>query len=87
MALKLKRFNPRETIEDLLPRIAPEHMHVFEIAVDDGFEIETDAHAFERIISNLIINAVRYGAPPFAILCSTRTAPWRIPRPARRFRS
>jgi len=67
MVLKVERFNARERIEELLPRVAPEHLKDFEIAVDDGFELETDAHAFERIVSNLIINAVRYGAPPFSV--------------------
>lgn len=65
--LKMERFRARDRIEELLPRVAPEHTTEFEIAVDPEFELETDAHAFERIISNLIVNAVRYGAPPFYV--------------------
>jgi signal transduction histidine kinase len=75
MRLKLERFRARERIEDLLPRIAPEHVTEFEITVDPDFELKTDAHMFERIISNLIVNAVRYGAPPF-VVASDRRNTW-----------
>lgn len=71
--LKPERFRPRDYIEDLLPRIAPDHMAQFELGVDPDFELETDAHLFERIISNLIVNAVRYGQPPFSVTSHLNT--------------
>ncbi len=67
MRLKMERFRARDSIQDLLPRIAPDHVAQFEIAVDPDFELETDSHVFARIISNLVVNAVRYGAPPFFV--------------------
>ena len=73
MRLKPERFRPRERIEDLLPRIAPEHAAKFELGVDPDFELETDAHVFERIISNLIVNAIRYGEPPFSVTSNRDT--------------
>jgi signal transduction histidine kinase len=72
--LRPERFRPRDRIEELLPRLAPEHATEFEIAVQPDFELETDSYVFERIISNLIVNAVRYGAPPFVV--SSQKGTW-----------
>ena len=65
--MKPERIRPRERIEELLPRIVPDHVTHFEVTVEPDFEVETDARVFERILSNLIVNAVRYGAPPYLV--------------------
>ena len=72
--VKPERIRPREHIEDLLPRIASEALDEFQIAVDPKVELETDVHIFERIMSNLIVNAVRHGMPPFVV--SSRQGVW-----------
>ena len=71
--VKPERFRPRERIEELLPRIAPEQAGNFELDVAADFELETDSYVFERIISNLIVNAARYGAPPYSVSATRGT--------------
>ena len=40
------------------------------LIVDDRLELETDPLAFERVASNLLENALRYGRPPIEIRVS-----------------
>jgi signal transduction histidine kinase len=61
------RFRPRERIEALVPEIAPERLGDIEIEVEQDLEVTSDPDAFERIMANLIVNAVRYGRPPIRI--------------------
>ena len=51
-----ERFHPRERIDELLARIAPERIDDVEVGVEPALEV-TDAHAFERVIGNLLTNA------------------------------
>ena len=37
------------------------------IEAEDGLFVEADPHAFDRIVSNLVANAFRYGEPPVTI--------------------
>jgi signal transduction histidine kinase len=38
-----------------------------ELAAADDLEIETDELAFDRIVSNLVVNAIRHGRPPIVV--------------------
>jgi signal transduction histidine kinase len=67
IALMPERFHPRERIYELLARIAPERIGDVEVGVEPGLEVVTDAHAFERVIGNLLTNALRYGEPPIEV--------------------
>jgi two-component system sensor histidine kinase MtrB len=66
-ALMPERFHPRECIEDLLARIAPERVEDVDVGVEPALEVVTDPHAFERVIGNLLSNALRYGEPPIEV--------------------
>jgi two-component system, OmpR family, sensor histidine kinase MtrB len=66
-ALMPERFHPRERIKDLLARIAPERVDDVEVGVEPALEVVTDPHAFERVIGNLLTNALRYGEPPIEV--------------------
>jgi signal transduction histidine kinase len=66
-ALMPERFHPRERIEDLLARIAPERVDDVAVGVEPALEVVTDPHAFERVIANLLTNALRYGEPPIEV--------------------
>jgi signal transduction histidine kinase len=66
-ALMPERFHPLERIEDLLARIAPERVDDVEVGVEPTLEVVTDPHAFERVIGNLLTNALRYGEPPIEV--------------------
>ena len=61
------RFRPRQRLETLVPEIAPDRLGDIEIAVEKNLELTSDPDAFERIMANLIVNAVRYGRPPIRI--------------------
>ncbi|HEX7254382.1 MAG TPA: HAMP domain-containing sensor histidine kinase [Gaiellaceae bacterium] len=67
IALNPERFRPRERIDELLTRIAPDRRDDVEVGVEPNLEVVTDAHAFERVIVNLLTNALRYGAPPIEV--------------------
>lgn len=67
VALNPERFHPRERIEELLTRIAPDRIEEVEVGVEPRLEVFTDAHAFERVVSNLLTNAFRYGDPPIEV--------------------
>lgn len=67
IALMPERFHPRERIDELLARIAPERLDDVEVGVEPALEVVTDAHAFERVIGNLLTNALRYGEPPIEV--------------------
>jgi len=62
-----ERFNPRQRLEELLPRIVPDRLADVTLDVEPGMELESDPHAFERIMANLVVNAVEYGSPPVSI--------------------
>lgn len=67
IAMSPERFHPRERIDELLTRIAPERIDDVEVGVEPALEVVTDAHAFERVIGNLLTNALRYGEPPIEV--------------------
>lgn len=64
-----ERFRPRRRLEELLPRIAGDREDEVRIEVEPSTEIEVDPIAFERVAANLILNALRYGAPPIKVRC------------------
>ena len=66
-----ERFRPRERVECLLPQIAPDRIGDVRVDVEPDLEVVTDPEAFERIVANLITNALRYGAPPVDVRCES----------------
>ncbi len=64
---KPTRFRPREHIDTLLPRLAPDRLQDIRVDLPPDLEIVTDPHGFERILANLILNALRYGRPPVEV--------------------
>ena len=69
VSVKAEAFRPREACDALLPQLAPDRLRDFEIAIDPALVIRTDPRWFERIVANLVTNAVRYGAPPITLRC------------------
>lgn len=82
LVMRRERFSARELLDGVLQRIAPERSEEVLVAIDPRLEVETDPIAFERVVSNLLDNALRYGrhrsryAPGAADACasSSRTA-------------
>jgi signal transduction histidine kinase len=59
-----ERFDPRERLLELVPRVAGDRAADVEVHGASGHTICVDAVAFDRVAANLILNALRYGAPP-----------------------
>src|SRR5207253_4950232 len=59
-----QRFNVRLRLEEIVEAAAVGHEQSVEIAVATDLEAAADPTAFERILGNLVTNALRYGQPP-----------------------
>ncbi len=70
VCLRPQRFRPRECLDALLPRIAPDRLTDVRIEVEPELEIEADPDALERVLSNLLLNALRHGRPPVSVRSS-----------------
>jgi signal transduction histidine kinase len=57
----------RALVDGALADIAPEQRQHVAVEVDPTLEFDADPAAFERIVSNLVINALRHGAPPVVV--------------------
>jgi two-component system, OmpR family, sensor histidine kinase MtrB len=58
--------------------VAPEHARAIEVDVEPELETVVDPAGFERIVSNLVTNAIRYGAPPIRIGAQQRDTHFRL---------
>jgi signal transduction histidine kinase len=64
--LEPKTFNARDSLVSLVADLAPHAMQI-ELDVPDSLELTCDPHAFERVVSNVLVNAVLYGRPPVIV--------------------
>ena len=56
-----------ELLEQALVAVAREQRAHVDVSVDPELESDVDPSIFERIVSNLVVNALRHGAPPVVI--------------------
>jgi len=66
-----KRRPVRDLVEQALVDISPEQRRHVAVQVDPELELEVDPVAFERIVSNLVVNALRHGAPPVVVTATS----------------
>ena len=71
-------FSPHESVEALLPRIAPDRLGDVQVEIDPAVELVSDPDAFERVVGNLIGNALKYGAPPVVVRGRARDGMFRL---------
>ena len=62
-----ERINLRKRIEEIVSVVAGERIDDVQIGVDPGLEASADPTALDRIIGNLVANALRYGLPPISV--------------------
>ena len=62
-----ERINVRTRIEEIVAVVAGERIDDVEIGVDPDLEASADPAALDRIIGNLVANALRYGVPPVSV--------------------
>jgi signal transduction histidine kinase len=67
MTLHREAVRPCEEIETLITRLAPERREDVHVEGDTGLVVDLDRNAFERVLGNLILNALRYGRPPITV--------------------
>ncbi len=60
-------FRPRRLVEELLQRVAGEQAATVEVGIDPAAEVVSDESAFERVVGNLVANALRHGSPPVRV--------------------
>ncbi len=79
-AIKLERqeIPVRSRVESIVRGVAREHADAIEVEVPDDLATAADPAAFERIVSNLVTNAIRYGAPPIRIVAEQRDTHFRL---------
>ena len=73
-----QRFNVRARVEELLPLAAAGRAEEVEVDVPAELETTVDPHAFDRIVSNLITNALRYGEAPVLVRAERSDRHFRI---------
>jgi two-component system sensor histidine kinase KdpD len=62
-----ERFKLRPRIEEIVATAAAERADYVEIRVPAELETAADPSALDRIVSNLVTNAIRYGMPPVIV--------------------
>jgi signal transduction histidine kinase len=68
----------RERTEEIVRGVATEHGGDIEIRIDPTLRVPADPEAFDRIVSNLIANAVRYGRPPITVSAAASDRHFRL---------
>jgi signal transduction histidine kinase len=68
----------RERVEALIAALVPEHATSIQVAVPRQLETIADLDAFDRILSNLLTNAFRYGEPPVTVHAERRDRHFRL---------
>jgi signal transduction histidine kinase len=66
VVIKPQRVRIRERLEEIVNAASLEAVPIG-IEVDPELEVEVDGHALDRIVTNLLANACRYGAPPVMV--------------------
>jgi signal transduction histidine kinase len=67
LSVQPRAFSPHDSVEALVPRIAPDRIGDVRVEIDPGYELVSDPEAFERVVGNLIGNALKYGLPPVVV--------------------
>jgi signal transduction histidine kinase len=73
-----ERLPVRRRLEDLVTALAGERVSEIELAIEPELETVADAAAFDRIVGNLIANALRYGNPPIVVAATQSDRHFRL---------
>jgi signal transduction histidine kinase len=76
--LRKTQIPVRAAVEAIVAAVAPHHARQIDVSVANDLETVVDPDAFDRIVSNLVVNAVRYGAPPVTITAEQRDTHFRL---------
>jgi signal transduction histidine kinase len=73
-----KPIQLREHVEHVVQAAAGERAPEIAIDVDPGARALADPNALERVIANLVVNALRHGAPPYSVRAEQRDRHLRV---------
>jgi signal transduction histidine kinase len=73
-----QRFRVRDRIADLVGSIVADRVSAVTVEVNEELEAEADPNAFDRIVTNLITNAFRYGDPPVVVRAECSAFDFRV---------
>jgi signal transduction histidine kinase len=76
--LRKQEIEVKPAVESIISAVADEHADKIEVAVEPELRTFIDPDAFDRIVSNLVVNAVKYGAPPVRITAEQRDTHFRL---------
>ena len=76
--VRARPFSPQKSVDALLPRIAPDRLRDVQVEIDPAVELVSDPDAFERVVGNLIGNALKYGSPPVVVRGRARDGMFRL---------
>jgi signal transduction histidine kinase len=72
------RFPIRRRLEALIRMVAGDRAGEIAIQVPDDLEVEADPAAFDHIVSNLVVNALRHGRAPVTVAARRRDSHVRL---------
>jgi signal transduction histidine kinase len=78
VAISPERFRVRRRVEEIVDANAGGRTRDVEVRVPAELEGVADPTAFDRIVSNLVVNAFRYGDPPVVISAEQRDRHLRV---------
>lgn len=67
VVIRPQRVRVRDRLEEIVSSVSPLESVRIGLEVDPSLEAELDVDALDRIVSNLILNACRYGEPPVLV--------------------
>jgi signal transduction histidine kinase len=78
VVIRPQRVRVRERLEEIVESVSPLETVQIGLEVDPSLEAELDVDALDRIVSNLILNACRYGEPPVLVSAATEQGSLRV---------
>jgi signal transduction histidine kinase len=65
--IRPERLPVRRRLQEIVTHAAGGRTDEVQVVVEPEFEARVDPGAFDRIVTNLVVNALRYGAPPVTV--------------------
>lgn len=78
IAVVPQRLNVRERLEEIVSAAAAQSADDVQVRADERLEASADPVVLERIVTNLVTNALRYGSPPVTVAASRNDRHLRI---------
>ena len=78
VVIRPQRVLVRDRLEQIVRSVSPLESVPIGLEVDASLEAELDVHALDRIVSNLIVNACRYGEPPVLVSAAMEQSTLRV---------